>query len=276
MGHLASTDGVTLAVHDLGGDGEPALLAHATGFHGQVWAPFARGLTGLAAVAPDLRGHGDSTVPSGVGFDWNGFADDVLACVDGLGLHRPAGIGHSKGGAALLLAEARRPGTFRGLWLYEPVVVDPALIRGEGENPLAAGARARRDRFASREEAEARYRSKPPMDVFDAEALHCYVAHGFADQADGSVVLKCRPAVEAEVYQMGARNRAFESLPEVKCPTIVARGAVDEPGPAAMAQAVAERLPSGRLAAYDDLGHFGPMQAPARLAADASRFFAGG
>lgn len=276
MGHLASTDGVTLAVHDLGGDGEPALLAHATGFHGQVWAPFARGLTGLAAVAPDLRGHGDSTVPSGVGFDWNGFADDVLACVDGLGLHRPAGIGHSKGGAALLLAEARRPGTFRGLWLYEPVVVDPALVRGEGENPLAAGARARRDRFASREEAEARYRSKPPMDVFDAEALHCYVAHGFADQADGSVVLKCRPAVEAEVYQMGVRSRAFESLPEVKCPTIVARGAVDEPGPAAMAQAVVERLPSGRLAAYDDLGHFGPMQAPARLAADASRFFAGG
>ena len=276
MRHVASTDGVTLAVHDLGGRGEPALLAHATGFHGLVWAPFAHGLTGFACVAPDLRGHGDSTPPGDVGFDWNGFADDVLACVDDLGLYRPAGIGHSKGGAALLLAEARRPGTFRGLWCYEPVVMDPDLHPATDDNPLAAGARTRRDRFGSREEAEARYGSKPPMDVFDPEALHCYVDHGFADEPDGSVSLKCRPADEAEVYVMGGRHRAFEVLPEVSCPTIVARGALGQPGPAAMAEPVAERLPAGRLAVYDDLGHFGPMQAPARLAHDAAAFLAGG
>lgn len=276
MRHVASTDGVTLAVHELGGPGSPALLAHATGFHGLVWAPFARSLTGFTAVAPDLRGHGDSTRPQDRGFDWAGFADDVLACVDGLGLRRPVGVGHSKGGAALLLAEARRPGTFRALWCFEPVVVSAEATQTAGDNPLAAGARARRDHFGSRAEAEARFGSKPPLDVFDHEALHDYVAHGFADEPDGSVRLKCRPSDEADVYLMGSRNRAWEVLADVACPVLIARGTLDQFGPAAMAAPVAERLPAGRLQAFDDLGHFGPMEAPARLAEDARRFFAGG
>ena len=41
METVPSTDGVTLAVHDLGGDGPPLLLCHATGFHGRVWTALA-------------------------------------------------------------------------------------------------------------------------------------------------------------------------------------------------------------------------------------------
>ena len=42
MHHVDSTDGVVLALHDLGVDGPPLLLCHATGFHGRVWAPLGR------------------------------------------------------------------------------------------------------------------------------------------------------------------------------------------------------------------------------------------
>ncbi|HEY4377793.1 MAG TPA: alpha/beta fold hydrolase, partial [Acidimicrobiales bacterium] len=96
---LPSTDHVELTVHDLGGHGGDALLCHATGFHGLVWAPLASHLHGLHAWAPDFRGHGASVTPPGYEFSWDRFADDVLACVDGLGLDHPIGIGHSKGGA---------------------------------------------------------------------------------------------------------------------------------------------------------------------------------
>jgi pimeloyl-ACP methyl ester carboxylesterase len=219
--------------------------------------------------APDLRGHGQSPTPDSHRFAWAGFADDVLAVVDVLQLHQPVGVGHSKGGAALLLAEARRPGTFSALWLYEPVVFPPTLASSGGAPPaeLSGRARNRRARFASFAEAEANFASKPPLDVLDPAALHAYVQHGFAEQPDGSVTLRCRPEDEAKVYEMGSQHDAWEHLDEVRCPVTIVRGALDAPGPVLMAAPVAERLPAGHLEAHDDLGHFGPLQDPARMAA---------
>jgi len=86
-----------VAAWDLGGDGPPVLMAHATGFHGLVWRPMASALTGFHCYSFDERGHGDSSRPPGHSYDWTGFADDTLAVVDGLGLERPVVVGHSLG-----------------------------------------------------------------------------------------------------------------------------------------------------------------------------------
>lgn len=276
MPRVSSSGGIDLAVHDLGGGGPPALLAHATGFHGLVWAPVARRLSSLHCLAPDLRGHGDSPAPDDHDFAWEGFADDVLAVVGALDLDHPVGIGHSSGAAALLLAEARRPGTFRTLWCYEPVVFpsaapDPGAVEGSDGNPgggqLARSARMRRERFDSFAAAEANFASKPPMAAFDPEARRLYVAHGFRPDPEGGVRLKCRPEGEARVYEMGAHHPAWGLLDAVICPVTVVRGSTDGSGPAAMSGQVADRLPHGRLEAHDDLDHFGPMTAPGAVAA---------
>src|SRR3982751_5293003 len=103
MPSVPSTNGVDVAVHDLDGrpDGPPVVLAHATGFHGLVWRPLAGHLADRYRLwSFDERGHGDSTPPDDGRYDWHGFADDVLAIVDGVGLDRPFGVGHSAGGAA--------------------------------------------------------------------------------------------------------------------------------------------------------------------------------
>jgi pimeloyl-ACP methyl ester carboxylesterase len=271
--HLASTFGVELAVHDLGGLGRPALLAHATGFHGRVWEPLAAKLSGVHAWAPDLRGHGDSPVPPDHDFAWSRFADDVLATLDGLGLTsadptaKPIGVGHSKGGAALLLAEERRPGTFAALWCYEPVVFPHDLVSSGAENPLAAGARRRRATFDSFDAAYDNYAAKPPLDELDPTALRAYVEHGFIQQDDGTVTLKCRPENEARVFEMAMASYAFEHLPEVACPVTVVRGRAEVAGPASFADRVAGALPQGRLEVHEDLGHFGPLESPGRMAA---------
>ena len=115
---IQGTHGIGLAVHGLGGEGPPALLCHATGFCGLVWRPLVDHLTGYRALAVDFRGHGDSPAPDDHLFDWNGFAEDVLSVVDELGLHGCVAVGHSKGGAALLLAEEQRPGSFAAMWLF--------------------------------------------------------------------------------------------------------------------------------------------------------------
>jgi pimeloyl-ACP methyl ester carboxylesterase len=279
---VESTNGVVLAVHELDDAGdsggadreaaEPVLLVHATGFHGYVWQPLATQLRHRHVYAPDLRGHGDSTSPDDGNFAWEGFADDVLAVVDQLGLDGVDAVGHSKGGAALLLSEQRRPGTFRRLYLYEPVVIPPhAAASTSGANPLSEGARRRREVFGSRDEAYDNFAGKPPLDVLDPVALRAYVDHGFEDQPDGGVRLKCAPEDEAEVYLMGAQHGAFAHLGAVSCPVTVARGGDTASGPAAFADAVAAALPDGRLEVFEDLGHFGPLERPAEVAAAIER-----
>ena len=106
MQFVTTPDGNRVAVHDLGGSGPPLLLAHATGFHGMVWAPVAARLAEhFRCISFDERGHGDSDPAPGGDYDWNGFATDALAVVDALGLGPElVAAGHSCGGALLLLA----------------------------------------------------------------------------------------------------------------------------------------------------------------------------
>jgi pimeloyl-ACP methyl ester carboxylesterase len=265
---VRSTDGVTLALHDLGGDGPDLLLCHPTGFHGLTWAPVGAALAGVAhSWALDFRGHGDSTRPASGSYDWHGPADDVLAVIDHLGLERVRAVGHSMGGAALVLAEQARPGTMATLWLYEPIVF-PAVEGGElpGSNPMAATARRRKSWFPNREAARANYAAKPPLGRFRPDALDAYVEGGLRDAPGGGVELKCAPEVEAAVFEMGGGHGGFARLGEVSCPVTVV-GSGDGAPPSWAAEPVAEALPHGRLVTMEQLTHFGPMEDPDAVAA---------
>jgi len=253
-----SADGTELAVYDAGGSGPDLLLAHATGFCAGVWAPLVERLDGHRVAALDIRGHGRSGAPEVM--DWEGTGEDVLAAVDALRLHQPVGVGHSMGGASLLMAEIRRPGTFRALWLFEPIVFPPdfAPPGDGGPNPLVEGARRRRDTFESAEAAFANFSAKPPLNELHPDCLAAYVRDGFAELDDGSITLRCRPGFEASTYEAGQSHRTWSHLDQVTCPVVVARGRIF-PGPAMLADGIAERLPAGRLEAHEDQGHFGPL-----------------
>ena len=277
MRSVPTTDGLHLTVHEHGGSGRPALLSHATGFHGAVWEPLSAALDpGLERWALDFRAHGASVVPPGLDLHWSGMGDDVLAVVDGLDLPTGEllGIGHSMGGAALLLAEQARPGTFAGLWLFEPITPPPAALSAVAGGPdLAEGAKRRRSTFASHAEALANFASKRPLAVARADALHAYVRHGFVAGEDGAVHLACRPEDESQIYRGGGTHGAYEHLGAVQCPVVVACGA-DAFGPATFAPAVAEALPAGRVERHRNMGHFGPLEAPRALAESVLAFAA--
>ena len=268
MRRLPSTDGVEVAVYDLGGEGRPLLLVHPTSFCAQVLAPLARSLTPrFRCWSVDLRGHGRTTSPDGLAYAWSGFAADVLAVVDGLGLDRPFAVGHSSGGAAVLLAEAERPGTFPALWCYEPIVwPEPDRAKARAER-LAEGALRRRHRFPNREEAYRNFASKPPFSALSEEALRAYVEHGFAETPDGSVVLRCRREVEAEIYRRAVEGDRFARLGEVLCPVTVACGEDTEAITPATGQQLVDALPHADLAVFDRLAHFGPLEDSPRLGA---------
>ena len=167
MATTVSPDGNAVAYTDHGGNGPDLLLAHATGFCMGVWKPMVPLLQEhFRVVAFDERGHGASDPAPGGVYQWEGFATDALAVIDEVGLDQPYGVGHSCGGALLLLAEMRRPGLFSAIWAFEPIVFpfdELPTEPTETGNALSAGARRRRAVFASRDEARTNYSSKPPL-----------------------------------------------------------------------------------------------------------------
>jgi len=269
-GRVTTPDGLGIAFYDFGGEGPPLLLAHATGFCGPVLAPMAEHLRGrFRCVALDERAHGASDPPPNGDFDWHGFATDVLAVIDHLALERPYGFGHSCGGAALLLAEEARPGTFAGLYCFEPVVYpqdEPLAPLLEG-NPLAMGALRRREVFGSRREAIANFASKATFDQVDPVALAAYVDNGFAPLDGGGIRLRCHREHESQVFAHAFSHDAFAHLAEVRCPVTLACGAgTDGFGPHFL-DAFAERLASSRTIVLPGMGHFGPLEDPRAVAA---------
>lgn len=273
---IPSTDGVDLALHDLGGEGRPVLLCHATGFHARAYQPFVRHLASAYHVwGLDFRGHGSSTPPADEHFTWAGMADDVRAAVDAVNeLEGTPGqpllaIGHSMGGAAILIAELARPNTFEQAYLYEPIVFLADWERTVEENNAMSGpARKRREVFPSRAEAMWRYASRRPLGDLQSDCLAAYVEHGFTDLPDGTVRLACRAEHEARTFE-AAGLLTSGGCAGVKIPVVVAVGGADGmSNTVQMAGPAAAALPYGRLKEYAHLGHFGPLQDPFTIAVD--------
>ncbi len=266
---VMSSDHVSVAVHEFGGAGRPLLLSHATGFHGYCYLPIADELSDdFTSYAVDYRGHGDTARPDDWRVEWERYGDDALAAArtvapDG-GL---VGFGHSMGGACLLMAAHRDPGLFDLIVAYEPIVFPPRDPDGpQGDGPtLSIGARKRRATFDSFDQAIANYSSKPPMMAFDPDVLRLYVAHGFRPSPEG-VRLKCDPEHEARTFDTGGGHATWSDLPEIDVPVVVLAGLVDEFGPAAIAEGIAERLPNSTYVQHDDWNHFTPFIDPAAMA----------
>lgn len=268
---IESTDGVEVALHDLGGDGPALLFIHATGLHGRCYRRIAAELADEFHVwAPDLRGHGDSRTPD-IALPWAGMADDALRVIDHLvdaGHHPPAtpirAAGHSMGGATVLAAEARRPGTVRAAWLFEPIVFPPMAQAPPGENPMAAAARRRRNEFPSVEAAIDRLTGRGPFAHVHPEMLRDYVEYGFRPSTEG-ITLKASGEMEARVFE-GIDLDLFGRLGNVAIEVTVA-GSGDGGNPAQIAPLVAEALPHGHLEPWPEHTHFGPLEDPRRAAA---------
>lgn len=285
---VASSHGVSVAVYDEpagrgAASGVPSsgssvrrardatlLYSHATGFHGRVFAPVAERLGDFDQTTFDYRGFGDTAAPGGWPLAWDGFGDDALAVarstVEFNQGRRLVGIGHSMGGAGLVMAALREPTLFASLVLFEPIIFPPDVRDQAGRaNPLADVTRRRRRTFGSFDEALGNFSSKPPLASLAPSALEAYVRHGFVQRPDG-VHIKCDPEFEARTYEMGAMHDTWQRLGELQVDTWVLAGAHAPSSPAAIAPRIAELLPRGTFVEWPDRGHFGPLEDPTRFA----------
>jgi pimeloyl-ACP methyl ester carboxylesterase len=219
----------------------------------------------------DHRGFGDAESVDPAMIEWQQYGDDALAAARYLSAQHGGqpiiGVGHSMGGASLLMAALREPQLFSALFVFEPIVFPPTPDNDErAPSPLAGGARKRRSTFTSFEAALENFTAKPPMASFHPQARGAYVHHGFRPTAQGEVELKCLPEHEARTYETGGTSGAWDELPSITTPVWVVSGAPAPFQPSSFALNVAEQIPHATYIQYDELGHFGPLERPDILA----------
>ena len=272
---VTSDDGEPVALHDLGGSGPALLLGHGNGMNAGMWAAVVPHLQHrFRCWGIDLRGHG-ATRPASTTYSVarDRFAEDVLACVAAVGGGPVCYGGHSLGGASVIFAALRHQEQFRGLWLFEPVVVPTTF----GERPMPSflieAARRRRTDFDSLDDAVARLSSKPPFAGCDPVAVRAYLEIGTHPTGEGptgdGVRLSCRPDDEARVFGSGELVD-FARLAAITVPSVVVaggEGAEAHAVPAQVAPLIAEALGNARFELHPTLTHFGPMEDGAAMAA---------
>ena len=116
---------------------------------------------GYACYALDFRGHGRSGTVNNGRLSWSALTDDCAGGGDGVGVAQVSCSGTRAAWHALAMAEARRPGTFRSIYAFEPIFVlssqDAPGLDVSPDSPLMASTAymvksgvPRRSRFSSR------------------------------------------------------------------------------------------------------------------------------
>jgi pimeloyl-ACP methyl ester carboxylesterase len=129
-------------------EGVPLLLVHGWGADSHEWSWHLPQLSaGHRVIAPDLRGHGYSTVP-GSGYQPRDLAGDLVRLLDHLGIDTVIPIGHSMGGQLVSILAVEHAARVPALVCVEPgygidssiAAIFPQLLaglRGEQANVTA-------------------------------------------------------------------------------------------------------------------------------------------
>jgi pimeloyl-ACP methyl ester carboxylesterase len=101
------------------GHGKPLMLLHGWPEFWQTWEPVMTRLANrYALIAPDLRGFGDSSKPTG---PWGveAHATDLLAMLDALKIEHVGVVGHDIGGAVMQQLARKAPERITGLFFFD-------------------------------------------------------------------------------------------------------------------------------------------------------------
>ena len=235
---------VELSIAEAGDGQRPLLLVH--GFTGtkQDFTPWLDELAGLGwhAVAPDLRGHGQSSKPDAESaYSFEVMADDMLRLAGALGWDRFVLLGHSMGGMVAQFVARSAGEQLAGLILMdtthgpldnldaELIEAAVSIVRGQGidaladimathEGPLTTPAHRRllAEQAGYAEFTDRKFRASSP-------AMYAAMAPVFPTAADRLDSLRQLPAAMPVMVIVGEQDQPFLA-PSHRMAAAVARG----------------------------------------------------
>ncbi len=228
------------------GEGPPLLWCNGSGSTVRETAPLlARYGEHFDVVVHDQRGLGQTEVPPGP-YTMADYAADALALLDAVGWEQPRVLGISFGGMVAQELAVTAPGRIARLAL---LCTSPGGAGGSSY-PL-------HDLI----EVPPGERAATHARLLDTRFDDAWLADHPQDKAVVDL-MTARPApAEGAWLQLMARkdHDAWDRLPTVTCPTLVASGRYDGIAPPENGKAIASRIPDARLELYEG-GHLFVLQ----------------
>lgn len=252
------------------GAGPRLHLAHANAYPPEAYRALVSALTPAFDVwAVHHRPLWPGSQPESID-SWQPIADDMIRFLDEQGLSDLIGVGHSLGAVATLTAAVERPDLFRALVLIEPVFFIPAFLTALTANrdslrprdfPHIRAAYRRRNHWASREEAFARWRAKAVFARLSDDSLWDYTLAGTEPDPDGGFRLRYPREWEARIYSLPPTD-IWALLPQVRQPTLAIRGAASDTLVAAAWSLWQETQPDAIFLEIPNADHLVPLSHP--------------
>ncbi len=258
------------------GQGPTLIMMHATGFLPWLWHPIARDLNRhYRIICPYFCDHREADPVQG-GFNWVLLAEDLLLLCRTLDITSPFVIGHSMGGALMIIAAGRF-----GLDAAKMILIEPILLPREfyaiqlcvEDHPLARKSIKRRNYWKNRTEARQHLKSKAFFRTWDEEMLDLYLEHGMIPSDNGGLELACHPRNEAALFMGSMGYDPWPILPAVTCPALVLEGELTENRGVIDFKKIADTMPQGKYRLVPGAGHLIPMEKPQEIADIILSFF---
>lgn len=243
--------GFEMAYDDTNGSGVPLLLIHGFPLDRTLWAAQVRGLADVARViAPDLRGFGESGMPTG-SVTMDTYADDLRGLLDALGVKNAVVAGLSMGGYIAFAFYRKNAARVRGLILADTKAGPDSPEGKKGRDDNIALARAQGAGAVG--------------DKMMPKMLTPKTAAERADIANAARAMMARQSVAAVVSALEAMRDRPDSTPtlaEIKAPTLVVTGAEDALIPPKEAEAMRDAIRGARLVSIPGAAHLANLDQP--------------
>ncbi|MFS4445425.1 alpha/beta fold hydrolase [Maribacter sp. 2307UL18-2] len=208
------------------GSGEPLLLLHNFTSSHKVWEPWLRDLAKqYTLILPDMRGHGKSTNPSNL-FTHEQSAKDMYALMDALKIEKFKAIGASSG----------------GMTLVHMATMDSTRI----ESMILVGATSHFGQPCRQIMANSQFETVSEDWMLDMKK----------HQPEGDAQIK-RLLGQFNAMQNSYDDMNFTApyLSQIKCPTLIVHGELDEFFPLEIPFAMARAIPKASLWIVPNGGH---------------------
>jgi 3-oxoadipate enol-lactonase len=244
--------GNEIAFKDHGGEGTPVLLVHGFPLDAEMWEPQVEALGDrFRLVTVDLLGFGESDAPQDrSAYSIEGYADQVKAVVDALGVGKVVLVGLSMGGYVILAFMRKYRDFAAGVVLAD--------TRPEADAP---------ERIQQRTAQQKQVSEQGTAELIDT-LIGTYLSQSTVERKN-DVSERVKSLMDNPSYGfIGAleamKNRldSTDGLVEIKVPSLIIVGESDAVTPPDLSRKMHEHIGGSRLVVLPEAGHLSNLESP--------------